>query len=232
MHQAKVVELKKLNKKIHHIKLKVNPNQNFSFTTGQFISINVAPEQYRPYSIASSSKYKNKIELIITAQHNGKGANYIRNLKLDDVVNFNGPFGVFTLKQSIHNNYAFIATGAGIAPILPMITDLLEQDKTSNIHLYFGVSNKSQVFYLSKLKTLKNKYPNFNFDLCLSKENKDLKFKYKKSRVTQAINIKNDCNYYICGNPNMVKDIRDLLQQNNIDKNNIHFEKFTIQNPS
>ena len=231
MHKAKVVELKKLNNKIYEITLKVSKKTNLEFKTGQFLSIKIKENEYRPYSIASSSRSKNKVKLIISAKHNGLGANYIRNLKLDDIILFNAPYGVFTIKDYSKENYVFIATGAGIAPIYPMILDIYKLNPSAKVTLYFGLQYKKEIFYKDKFETLSKKYKNFNFKYCLSKEKEILNENIVNKRVTENLNIINkDTDYYICGNPFMVKEVRDILDNNNIDKANIHFEKFTIQN--
>lgn len=242
MYNSIVIDKKNLNKKIIYLKLQLKDKNEINFLTGQFISMQVSNNDFRPYSIASRSIKKDIIELFISASHNGVGANYIRNLKINDQVKFNGPFGRFTLNQNKKNNYIFIATGAGIAPILPLMQDIFDKNKNKNvnINLLFGIRDNSEIFALDILEQLKNNFPNFNYLVCFSKKNPDTKnLNFFSGRVTKVLQNKNsqlnnflnnNSDFYICGNPQMIFDCCNILLNKKIDNSNIHFERFTIQN--
>ena len=96
------------------------------FRPGQFCSIRVAEGFFRAYSIASDYKNFSEYKFLVSIAHEGIGANFFRNIKLGDEIDFLGPNGHFFIQNPIADNLIFCATGTGIAPFIPMIQFLID----------------------------------------------------------------------------------------------------------
>jgi ferredoxin-NADP reductase len=226
---AIVNKITSLNDKDAEVIFDVVDSVGFEFIAGQFISLNCGNGLFRAYSISSSSLIKNQVGIIAAVGHDGVGANYIRGLHVGDSVEFVGPSGRFVLPEILADNLIFIVTGTGIAPILAMLAYLNNIKTTSTIKLYFGVRNKSELFKVEQLEKYKNTMQHFDYTLCFSQDvPEDLASVSVKGRVTDVVEMVDNTQYFICGNPYMVADMHSKLLDNGIIHTNIFHEKFTI----
>ncbi|MDP2685492.1 MAG: FAD-binding oxidoreductase [bacterium] len=211
--------------------LRTQKPEGFIYVAGQFAQF-LIPDPNNPnkllkrsYSLCSipSDDY---LEFYIKVLPDGIGSDYIRYLKEGDTLDMCGPFGTFVLNID-DAPICLIATGVGVAPIIGVLRAALnERGFKSNIHLLFGLRNERGIFLTEMLDELKNKYSNFNYTLTLSRPSDE--WNGKKGRVTAHFDeiIRDDCHYYICGNPDMVTDTRKLLEEKGVEKERTHFEMF------
>ena len=203
-----MIEKRKLNKKrinsIEQIAKDVfvlSFTRDFEFSAGQVVALNLTPEgQPRLYSIASGEKDSN-IEILFDEKPGGKLTPFLSLLKPGDSIFVSAPFGNFCCNDE---QAWFIASGTGIAPFVSMIRSGKGVGKT----LIHG-SRMDENFYFSALmeKKLGKKYIR-----CNSQQPDTAHF---KGRLTQSLReqpfLHTDFKYYLCGSPEMVVDVRDLL---------------------
>jgi benzoate/toluate 1,2-dioxygenase reductase subunit len=202
------------------------------FRPGQFCSIRVGEGFFRAYSIASDYKNFSEYKFLVSITHEGIGANYFRNIKIGDEVNFLGPNGHFFIKTPVSENIVFCATGTGIAPFIPMIEFLVDNKCDSKIALLHGMKQENNFeFYKQIHENLKNKCSNFMSSFYVSRPLKESE-EYKTGRITEEIK-KMDLSkhfktqFYLCGHPEMVNEISAYLVANRIPQENIISESFT-----
>lgn len=194
------------------------------FIPGQFITFFIDGMGARAYSILE--KDINTYSFIIkalTKENSGRGGSeYICNLGIWDTLEWLGPVGRFVLEKN-DSTKMFLWTGTGFAPLWNQIIHTLE-DNTAPVVFIFWVRNLADVFYKSELDALKKKYPHFNYSYYLSAWEE---FWFTNGRITQFItqeNIENYQDFYICGSPAMVDDVKELLEA--LWKKNIYLEKY------
>ena len=85
---------------------------DFDFVPGQFVTITVAPNTKRSYSIASIPGI-NYIELIADTVKGGPGSQFFANIEIGDNFEYMFPLGVFVYKESEKPVY-FFGTGTGL----------------------------------------------------------------------------------------------------------------------
>ena len=123
------------------------------------------------------------------------------------------PYWDFILKNTSRKKI-FIATGTWLSPIYNMIINTWKTKK----ELHFWVRYEKDLFYLDVLKNI----PNLQVFTYLSWE--EIKG-HKYGRVdVEKINIWKNDEVYICGNPKLVEQTSEALQQKQIE--NVYFEKF------
>ncbi|OGH58945.1 MAG: hypothetical protein A2725_04335 [Candidatus Magasanikbacteria bacterium RIFCSPHIGHO2_01_FULL_33_34] len=212
------------------ISLVVEKPSNFDYKAGQFSQIMIPnPENSekflkRSYSICSTPE-ENNIEFCIKLLPEGVGSNYLRQVKVGDEIDLVGPFGKFVLKEE--KPLVLVATGVGMAPIFGLIKDsLINKNYKEKIHLLFGLRHDKDIFFTNELDKLKEKFDNFDYTLTLSQPSEE--WSGNKGRVTDYIqkHINNTAHYYICGNIKMITEIKQILSDLSIEKENIHFEAF------
>jgi hypothetical protein len=124
----------------------------------------------RSYSIASepSEEY---LEFCVKLVPNGKGAEFFSKLNVGEEAFLRGPEGRFVCLNTHARSKFFVATGAGIAPIMSMIKDDLKNQKSEQVSLLFGVRHAEDLIWPGRLEELKKHYSNFSLQITLSQPN-------------------------------------------------------------
>lgn len=207
-----------------------NPNE-FAFLAGQFVMLHIPqPEKpaLRAYSIASSDKLKNEFRLIIKHFDGGLASAWVKAIKAGDQVNYTGPFGKFNFRHPPSEQVVFACTSTGLAPFYSMLLSQGLQFPNTKFHLFMGVWNEKEIFYEQKLQDLKSKLKNFNFQFVLdSPTSKD--WKGLTGHVTapiEKLDLKIPTQVYLCGNPNMIKSVKELLDKKGFPHENIFTESY------
>ncbi len=201
------------------------------FQPGQFFMIDILdgnPEKaQRAYSTASAPSNKEFFTLCLKLIPGGRASTYFESLKVGDECSFIGPYGRFILEDS-EKDIVMVATGTGIAPFMAMMPVLWEKGFNKPVTVYFGVAAEPDLFYLDILKKWEAEHDNFTVLITLSKPEPG--WKGLKGRVTphleEAPFDTGNTIIYLCGNGEMIKDVRELMIKRGISKEDIHFEQF------
>ncbi len=199
---------------------------------GQYISLRVSPEgMRRSYSVAKVCG-ENSIELLIDVFPMGVGSRYILGLNLGDSVEILGFLGNFVVdSQQLKGieRVLFIGTGSGIAPLKPMAENLIRsQNFSGETRLIWGMRNEESLYWLEEFEELASGDGNFKFDLVLSKPSDD----WRGSRghvgdVVATITDKlSNTLVYLCGSPEMINEMEEILEKNGVPGNQIFYEKY------
>lgn len=246
-YQAKLLEKKQLSPHVYFFKFSHPPQVDWTFIAGQYMIFHIPqgekPAARRQYSIVSPPSYKNGLEFIIEFVENGVASQYLDKMRVGEELTFQGPAGVFTYRQN-ERQPVFLATGTGVAPMISIITDLLENHQFSqDIYLFWGMKQKGDMYYFEEIKNIAKQYSNFHFKMCLSRESElsalfseeDTAYcttgridKGLEEMITEAKKEHIHFNYYICGSKHVVEAVRGYLQEKLIPPEQIHFEKFTL----
>jgi NAD(P)H-flavin reductase len=231
-----VSEKKYLNDKVILLKLKLLHPQEINFQAGQFISIIFEPNLRRSYSIFSFPSQKNELELLIDISVGGSGSECVKNLKINQELKFLGPLGNFHFETNdeIKTIY-FVATGTGVAPMHAMIADALsaaENFPDKQIILLWGISTKEDAVLWGEFGKFMEKYKNFKFIPCVSREVVEGGFfgrvtKYLENNVGTDLSLPiNSCQFYVCGSREMVNEITEILKTKNASPSQIITERY------
>jgi CDP-4-dehydro-6-deoxyglucose reductase len=214
--------------------LRLPDERRLNFKPGQFISLllPVAGEILtRPYSIASSPKDGNLLEICLNLVPDGPGSHYLFARNLDEVLRFTGPWGTFVLDTLPEAECVFIADGTGIAPIRPMIHHAFASAPRSPILLLYSTRQESEFLYRDELVTLTKKSPRFVFaPLVTTPANggdgvHGSLLTYVQSRFIDQDNDRSR-HFYICGVGSQVTQLRDLLRRAGYQRRAVHYEKW------
>lgn len=228
------------NKKLCHdvweVKLRMPEGQKFQFQAGQFVLFDVPalgkPEDIQPraYSIASPPTEDTELTFILRYKPEGRASLWVdQMLKVGDPVRIQGPLGRFVLDDKTDKEYIFVGTGSGVAPFRAHLKWVLETQKEQRpLHLFFGVRHEEDLFWVEEIKELEKQHPNFHASISVSQPNGE--WKGLCGRVTDIMpNVITDFSHvsaYICGNPAMVKDVKEWLMTKGVPKTDLHQEGY------
>ncbi|WP_026776645.1 ferredoxin--NADP reductase [Polaribacter sp. Hel_I_88] len=215
-----------------------NLKEEFSFTAGQYITIQTTingEEVRRAYSICSTPK-SGDIRVAIKTVDNGMFSTYATSvLKAGDEIEITAPEGRFLLNAEPKKNYIAFAAGSGITPILSMVKTVLESEPKSNFTLVYGNKTAADTIFYDELNALKESFPNnFKLHYIFSREEvkNQLRGRIDKSVTNYFVkNMYKETTFdaaFLCGPEEMIHEVSSTLESNKIDKENIHFELFTV----
>ena len=208
-----VIEIRDLTDSAYVIRFE---RHSIDFIPGQHITLGLPGDrQIREYSIYSPSS-KPWFEVLIKEVEEGLVSRKLHRVKPGDYLNFEGPFGFFTLNESDipHRKFLFIATGTGIAPF-HSITGSYPQLDYKILH---GVRYTNEAYE-------KNFYPDSRYVLCTSRDPKG----NFHGRVTDYLTyneIESDTLVYLCGNCDMIYNVYDQLTSHGFNINQIKTEVY------
>lgn len=207
----------------HNVKIFViEKPKNYKFIPGQAnkISINNSKWKYeqRPFTFTNLNE-DSVLEFTIKSYPQHKGVTeQLHKLKPGDELIIREPFGTINYKGI----GVFIAGGAGITPFIAIFRQLQKNNKLTENKLIFSNKKAEDVILEKELREIFKE----NLILTLTEENKQ---GYENKKIDEEFlkeHINNfNQNFYICGTPEFVKDIRKILNRLGVKKELLIFEK-------
>lgn len=164
----------------------------------------------------------------------GRMSSYIFNLKPGDKVTISGPYGEFFIKDT-PNEKIYIGGGAGMAPLRSHIFELFRNMHTQcKVSYWYGGRSVRELFYLDDFAELEQQFPNFKLHIALSEPQPEDNWTGLKGFIHQVLldeylskhPAPEDCEYYICGPPMMLKAVTDMLSSLGVEPENIAYDDF------
>lgn len=202
---------------------------------GQFVNL-THQDLTRSYSIANNPQKDKFIELHIQKVQNGEMSNWLyNNSEIGDNVKLKGPFGTcIYLESHLNSDLVLIGTGTGLAPLLGIIKQALANNHQGKITFFHGSRYLDGLYLNLHLKNLALEHDNFMYYPCLSGEVED-KVRLQDENISQGRVNKialskltkfNSDKFYLCGHPQMVKNMKKMLYLSGADLNNINADPF------
>lgn len=175
--------------------------RSFTFKAGQVVALKTRKEEpHRLYSIASGEDEK-EVAILFDLNPEGLLTPQLVNLTRGDRLWVSQPFGFFIDEPG---PAWWIATGTGIAPFASMCRSKKPEGKT----LIQGARGPAH-FYFQEIFTVRGLE---QYIRCSSREKGEGLF---HGRLTQWLaaqpGLDPDLRYYLCGNAEMVVEVRDFL---------------------
>ncbi|MEN9369975.1 MAG: hypothetical protein RI952_840 [Bacteroidota bacterium] len=229
---AKIQTINKLNDTVIEVSLRLPPNSNFGYISGQYVNITKGQIK-RSYSIANAFQENGTLKFLIKKYENGLMSNYFFNeAKEGDLLRIEGPVGSFFLRESEEENIIFLATGTGVAPIKAILESLKFHDKmfqNKKYWLFNGARFESDLFWsTSEINAILGlKYIPV---LSRAEEGWNGERGYVQEIVINSgIDLKN-AQVYACGSNNMIESAKKTLVQNGLNIKQFFSDAFLASN--
>jgi len=213
----------------HDIKrLRLKLPKAFAFSPGQYANLQFTPQHARPYSMAVTQN-PDEIEFHIRLVPDGRVTSYVGSeLKVGDAVRVSGPLGTAYLRRKTSGPIVCIAGGTGLAPVLSILRGMAEAGMDNDVHVYFGVRSRLDIYGEPWLQALQRALPNMTFHVVVASGD-DLD-DYRGGMVTQAVDedwpAMEGWTAYLAGAPAMVDAATSLLRHKGIAPERIHADAF------
>ena len=213
---------------------------SFQFLQGQYITLKTkigGEEVRRSYSICSSP-LDDELRVAVKKVPEGVFSTYANEiLKAGDQLDVMPPIGKFftPLLPEQKKNYVGFAAGSGITPLLSIIKTTLQTEQESTFTLVYGNRNRHSIIFRETLEALKNKYMDrFRLIHILSRETTDTPLNSGRIDTDKclvlcdkAIDLQQTDEFFLCGPEEMIFAVKNVLEQQHVPTQKIHFELFT-----
>ncbi|VGO13709.1 Ferredoxin--NAD(P)(+) reductase (naphthalene dioxygenase/salicylate 5-hydroxylase ferredoxin-specific) [Pontiella desulfatans] len=207
-----VLDVRMANDDLFELVLK---RDGLEFSPGDCVAIYTDQEKSRPYSIASGPD-EEELRFVVRSMDGGEVSPWLMRQRPGGSVRITPPFGWFRPGQDIGTaDFAFIATGTGIAPFL----SYMKSGARAPTQCLYGVRHETDSVGFGDLKAF------CPTRLAVSREQSGHHF----GRVTDLLDtlpLNEQVHYYCCGLESMVNDVSAWLQAKGIDLSRIHREVF------
>ena len=169
----------------------------------------------------------------------GIGSSYIFSLKPGDQVMLSGPYGDFHPNFESKREMIWIGGGAGMAPLRAQIMHMTKTLHCTDreMHFFYGARSLTEAFFLEDFWELEKEFPNFHMHLSLDRQDPkadELGVKYYTGFAVNCIrdtylkdhDAPEDCEYYLCGPPMLIKTVTDYLDSLGVEPESIMYDNF------
>ena len=169
----------------------------------------------------------------------GIGSSYIFSLKPGDKVMMSGPYGDFHPNFESTREMIWIGGGAGMAPLRAQIMHMTKTLHCTDreMHFFYGARSLTEAFFLEDFWELEKEFPNFHMHLSLDRQDPkadELGVKYYTGFAVNCIrdtylkdhDAPEDCEYYLCGPPMLIKTVTDYLDSLGVEPESIMYDNF------
>jgi CDP-4-dehydro-6-deoxyglucose reductase, E3 len=231
MLKAKLGKIVDLTPSVRELHMELVDPTEFKFKAGQFVMLHIPQEGkivQRAYSVASADTDSKSYKLVIKFYEVGVASTWVRGLKGGEEINYTGPFGKFLFREPAAQQVVHVCTSTGIAPLYSMLAGQGDKLKNTEVKMFMGVWNEKEIFYDKEMEGLKPRIPKLETYFVLDTP-LDPNTKHPKGRVTEYIarlDLTKPTEFYICGNPAMIKAVKELLNSKGFDPKKIYTESY------
>jgi len=219
----------------HVLTLRTAPDDSFEFAPGQYVTFfltRAGKSLTRSYSFFSPAGKVGRFDLLIKQVPGGYGSTFLCGLSPATHPALTGlaPLGRFLLKDPGRRAVVFVATGAGLAPFVPMLEDLRARFPETPTWLIFGNRFREDVIHFDEFRALEIAWLAFHFLPILSRPPVDGSWHGGVGHVEDALRERfpdlSNSDVYLCGAPAMVNETQELALHLNCPKDHILVERY------
>lgn len=226
--------------------------RGFSYLPGQFIYLSLpsmidkdSRGPTRMFSLSSSPTENDFISITTRMRKNSAFKQYLNHLKVNELVEMEGPSGTFIIDEKEKGPNVFLAGGIGITPFRSFSKYNVDQKlKSIKLHLIYANSTPEDITFRKELERWSDHHENIKIAMTVSSRKdsiedwtgltgrvdeqmiKKLIENWKLPLARPGGEIRN-LTYWVCGPPTFVSAMESALSGLGISPKNIRQEKFT-----
>jgi predicted ferric reductase len=190
---------------------------SLQYVPGQFAFFSFASNrlstEWHPFSLSSSPTRPGSLQ--ITVRRSGDWTRGIDSLKKGDRVSVHGPFGRFSyLFEADNRDIIMIAGGIGITPMLSMLREIYDIGDQRRITLLWSNQTAQHEFNRDELLAFAQKLPNFTW-IPVFTATRESHGEFGRLTLKSLKTLLSDCPkdavIFLCGPPNMIKQVHHHL---------------------
>ncbi|XP_062437482.1 NADH-cytochrome b5 reductase-like [Rhea pennata] len=222
-----ISSVEQLTEDTYQYKFELPGNSSLRLSLGQHIVLRGVVdglEVQRAYTPISSGNAEGYFDVLIKCYEAGLMSQYIKTWKKGDVVFWRGPFGGFPYRPNKYGELLMLASGTGLAPMLPIMQSITENEEDETFVTLVVCFRSFGNIYLKPLLRELARYWNIRIFYILSQESslEKLPWSYQENTYIGRLNedlvkmITNSCRrkpfVLICGSSAFSEDMSRYLK--------------------
>jgi NAD(P)H-flavin reductase/hemoglobin-like flavoprotein len=205
------------------------PDQVLPYAAGQHITVQTPrwPHVWRPYSIACRPREDGLIRLHVKAVSGGWVSRaLVHHTAPGDELVLGPPLGTMTLRAAGRRDLMCVAGGTGLAPVKAIIEQAVRDSAASprQIFLFCGARTRAELYDLRELWRLVDAYPGLHLTPVASDDPAFDGMQGNVGRVAARYLPHTQCEAYIAGPAEMVRETIRALRRAGIAPERIHYD--------
>lgn len=208
-------------------------HDGMEFKPGQFVWVTLGDTPYKlqqhPFTISSAPEKRDSLRL--TIKELGDFTSEVKKLREGETAFIEGPYGNFTLSESVATHNIFIAGGIGITPAISILESLRERQDQREFTLIYGTPDVEHTPFREDLKVLSSE---LNLKVVHVYENPPEGWDGEEGFIDGGVLKRNipeehhQCEYFVCGPPPMMDAAESKLTEWGVPVHKVHSERFNI----
>ena len=204
------------------------------FSPGQYMRVGIPDTNIiRSYSVSSCPERLPKLEFFIKVVPDGRFSDYLaKEVKVDDVLSLEGPFGSFQLREEHKKaKHILVAGGTGLAPIISMLDTIRTLPGIKpRVLLSFGCRSETSLFCEDIFELREAWMSNLETRISLTRPSEEWVGRIGNPlSAISAEDISEDSVAYVCGSSRLVTFAIEELVAKGLDETRIFSEKFLAE---
>jgi NAD(P)H-flavin reductase/hemoglobin-like flavoprotein len=209
--------------------LTIAPDQPLPFMAGQHLTVQTPrwPRVWRSYSIACMPRDDGLLALHVKAVPGGWVSNaLVRHTSPGSQLVLGPPLGTMTLERAAGRDLLCVAGGTGLSPIKAIIEQAVRESAVTQrrIYLYYGARRRHELYDLPDLWRLEDAYSGFQLIPVASDDPAFDGMQGNVGRVAARYMPHSDCEVYVAGPPEMVRETIGVLARAGLERERIHYD--------
>ncbi|WP_367344205.1 ferredoxin--NADP reductase [Methanomethylovorans sp.] len=217
-------------KRTHDVKsFRFRRPEDFDFKPGQYILVSLTVEGKvvtKAFSLSSSPTEKDHIEF--TKKLTGHPfSEVLDNMKVGDSAVISGPFGKMTFEGE-YAKVALLSGGIGITPMISICRYCTDMRLDTDIMVIYSNKTESDLAFREELDEMMRNNSNLKVVYTLTRASESwtgCRERICENMVVREIPDYRDRHFLICGPPEMVRSMEEMLSAMNIPKDMIKKEE-------
>jgi NAD(P)H-flavin reductase/hemoglobin-like flavoprotein len=207
----------------------IAPDQPLPFLAGQHLTVQTPrwPRVWRPYSIACMPRDDGLLMLHVKAVPGGwVSTALVRYTSPGSQLVLGPPLGTMTLERAADRDLLCVAGGTGLSPIKAIIEQAVRKSAVTQrrIYLYYGARRRHELYDLADLWRLEDAYSGFQVIPVTSDDPAFDGMQGNVGRVAARYMPHTECEAYVAGPPEMVRETVRVLARAGLEHERIHFD--------
>lgn len=208
----------------------------FTFFPGQFLTLKVLvnPDNKpvsRSYTIASAPTQPHYCEITVKREAEGCVSRYLHDvIKEGDLLQVSAPNGKFTFSGEEADCIVLIGGGVGITPLMSKVRYLTDIGWGMEIHLLFCCRTPGDFIFREELESLQLRHPNLHVFATMTRSGgapwMGLRGRFSHEVVNHLVPDITKRRIHVCGPPNLMAGVSEILKQLQVPDAQIHSEAF------
>lgn len=206
------------------IEITIEKPTSFEYKAGQYAVLNLLNPKHQELDIPIRplSMVSHPDENVLRFAMRLSSSSYkksVNDMKTGDQCRVFGPMGDFSVETN-KKGIVFLVSGIGITPIMPFLKELEKNKFNQPIYLFYSNKAEENTAYHQHLKSVG--MPNYKYVPVFT----NTQPRIGKDMLIKELKELNNYDYYLVGTNAFTESMQQLLQSNNIKKENIKTDDF------